>query len=516
MDKTPISQEELTQLMHLPFGEIKALPEDKKAAVFTELGRQITEIPGFVETIQALSEVGPKVAQKIALSSRDIAPFFEKIKQNVSDLASLAREAVYKLLTIDPQQALEAWDALAPYIQEEADANPDKYIQASADELIRAAAVRARADGKDIPPLWVDLPADQPETIDTPAQIIERVQKLPRLAPAAYIMPNNALINDMQDPAFMESLGEKIGFPVIPETSKQKEILAYAMIDYDTEADGLAVSMPHLTEHERNVSNAVISLWVEAEKQGVLPAFTVETIFKAMPGGGEKASAQQKDAISKAFEKLSHMTIKIDATDELRKRGAIREDETFTTGGHFFEARWTRRASKHSKRAMIAYQITSEPIILSYARMTNQILSVPAKYLTIKKVSKGGVISPILVTMNADRQAITGYMMRRIAVMKHDQEAARDRLKAYEKRRKQHPEQELPEKTLKDFRQQRDVILFDAVFKAIGAETDNRAQDKRNRDFCFSVLDYWKATNFIETYNTQTKGKKITGVVIKV
>lgn len=545
-----ISQEELQRLMQLPLSQIETLTQEQQEAVFAEMGRQIVEIPGFVEGIQALAEAGQRAAQNFekvirpaAQSARSALENLSKWTQGIDAAMERMRAAVNSLLSDDTRQALQTWATLAPYIEAEADAHPDKYGEqatepASADELIRAAARRARADGKNIPPLKVEEPEQlvietafpaqeepaavaEAETIkeETPAALIEKIKKMPVLNPQAHIMPNNALMNAMQQSGAFNA-GE-LALPVIPAKGRQKEITAYTIINYEPDETGtgetsITITDPKLTEYERNVSNAIVSLWVEAEKLEVEPVFTTDTIYRAMPGGGETASPQQKGAITKAFEKFRRIHMTIDATDELRKRGAIKSGETFKLDDYYFNVRRAKRTSKHSGQSVTAYQMIGKPVILQYAEMTGQILSVPAKHLTIRKIDKSGRISTELVTMNADRQAITGYMMRRIAVMKHDLDAARDRLKSYERKRKQNPEQELQQKPLAAFRQQSNVILFDTLFSATDTATDNDVQAKRNRDFCFDVLKYWTATGFIKGYSAQSKGRKITGIVIEI
>lgn len=535
-----ISQEELQQLMQLPLSQIDLLPDEKKEAVFAEMGRQIVAIPGFVEGMQALAEAGQRAAQNIEKLIQPAAHNFidniEKWAQGIDATMKQMRAAVNSLLSDDTREALRTWKTLAPYIEAEADAHPEKYGEqatepASADELIRAAARRARADGKDIPPLKVeepeqlqiDLPAqeettvaEEPETSkeETPAALIEKIKKMPVLNPQAHIMPNNALMNAMQQSGAFNA-GE-LALPVIPAKGRQKEITAYTIIDYEPGETGITITDPKLTEYERNVSNAIISLWVEAEKLEVEPVFTTDTIYRAMPGGGETASPQQKGAITKAFEKFRRIHMTIDATEELRKRGAIKGSDTFKLDDYYFNVRRARRTSKHSGQSVTAYQMIGKPVILQYAEMTGQILSVPAKHLTIRKIDKSGRISTELVTMNADRQAITGYMMRRIAVMKHDLDAARDRLKSYERKRKQNPEQELPAKPLAAFRQQSSTILFESLFAQVGISTTDRKQLMLYRNFCYDVLEYWKATGFIKGYAEQSKGRKITGIIIEI
>ena len=83
---------------------------------------------------------------------------------------------------------------------------------------------------------------------------------------------------------------------------------------------------------------------------------------------------------------------------------------------------------------------------------------------------------------------MTGYMLRRIAVMKRDKK--------------------------NKVQIQSNIILFDTLFREAGTATADRKQTWLNRNFCFEVLDYWKATGFIRDYHQQTKGRSITGIEI--
>jgi GH24 family phage-related lysozyme (muramidase) len=115
--------------------------------------------------------------------------------------------------------------------------------------------------------------------------------------------------------------------------------------------------------------------------------------------------------------------------------------------------------------------------------------------------------------MNAERQAMTGYMMRRISVMKHDKEEAKEALRRYNRKRAK--DKTLEEKPLEAFRTQSDTILFDSVFTAVGNESTSRELNRRNRQFCCQALDYWKAAGYIKGYCQQKKGRSITGVTIE-
>ena len=306
------------------------------------------------------------------------------------------------------------------------------------------------------------------------------------IRPTAHTMPNNALMNTLQQkPAINAGAFDMV---VANAKGRRKEITAYTMIEFDPGETSIKITDAHLSEYERQVSDAVISLWIEAVKEKLPPIFTPDMIFRAMPGGSDTASPQQKGAITKTIEKFRRLHITVDATEEMRKRGVIGSNATFKLDNFYLSATHAEYKVKNGGQTVNAYKIDTEPILLTYCNMTKQLLTVPAKYLAIEKVKKGR-ISGELVTMTADRQAMTGYMLRRIAVMKHDRK--------------------------NKVQTQSNVILFDTLFSETGTKTDNRKQTMINRNFCFNVLDYWKVSGFIKGYSKQEKGRSITGIVIE-
>jgi hypothetical protein len=322
-----------------------------------------------------------------------------------------------------------------------------------------------------------------PETAESIAAKLPLVQGI---RPTAHTMPNNALMNTLQQkPAINAGAFDMV---VANAKGRRKEITAYTMIEFDPGETSIKITDAHLSEYERQVSDAVISLWIEAVKEKLPPIFTPDMIFRAMPGGSDSASPQQKGAITKTIEKFRRLYITVDATEEMRKRGVIGSNATFKLDNFYLSATHAEYKVKNGGQTVNAYKIDTEPIILTYCNMTKQLLTVPAKYLAVEKVKKGRA-SGELVTMTADRQAMTGYMLRRIAVMKHDRK--------------------------NKVQTQSNVILFDTLFSETGTKTDNRKQTMINRNFCFDVLDYWKVSGFIKGYTKQEKGRSITGIVIE-
>lgn len=316
---------------------------------------------------------------------------------------------------------------------------------------------------------------------------IERLPMITALTVSSHVMVNNPLMNTLQQKPAINA--GPFDLTVANANGRRKEITAYTMVTYDPDDTGVTMTATHLTEYERQVSDAVISLWTEATKRNAEAIFTPDMIFRAMPGGSDKPSAQQRGAIVRTIEKLRRLHITLDATEEMIKRGVIPPGETWKIDDFYLSVRRIEnvKVKGGGRQANYAYLVTMEPIILTYSNLTNQLLTVPAKYIAIEKVKRGKP-SGELLPMTADRQAMTGYLLRRIAVMKHD-------------RKNKHPRQS-------------NTILFDTLFTETGQQTDNREINRRNREFCFDVLDYWKATGFIKDYARQQKGRSITGIEI--
>lgn len=167
-------QEELQRLMQLPLSQIETLPTEQQELVWQEMARQIVETPGFVEGMNAIADFGQRASAAMQEWKPRLQQMAEAATRTISGISAAMesiRGAINNLFSDDTREALQTWATLAPYIEAEFDADPAKWEDASASELIAAAARRARADGKDIPPLKAEEP--EPEQlqmqIDLPA-----------------------------------------------------------------------------------------------------------------------------------------------------------------------------------------------------------------------------------------------------------------------------------------------------------------------------------------------------------
>lgn len=338
--------------------------------------------------------------------------------------------------------------------------------------------------------------------------------------PERAVMPNNAVINQMQAEEIINAGDYNIPVAWTKGRNKQ-QIFAYVIIEEITgqDAQGRPVA---LTGYERTVTDAICSLWVTAKELNFPAIFTVDAIARAMPGGSNKATPKQKQEIIATMERLRRYHIYINATDEMRSRGLIGDTEEFILDNFYITATRASIITKNGHKKAVAYRFTEPPLLFTYSEKTNQILSVKAELLSIERTTKNPVTekleaSKIPLKMNATRQAITSYLARRIEIMKRDNEKAKEKLRAYEQKRKADKSGTLPEKPLEAFREQSHTILFSSVFFNAGlAAKDGSGIDKdaakEYRNFCFQVLDYQTAKGNIKGYAKQTKKRQIEGV----
>lgn len=338
------------------------------------------------------------------------------------------------------------------------------------------------------------------------------------IRPKEHIMPNNALMNKLQEDII------NAGYFDLTVSKAKKEITSYVMVSYEdqdisTTKDGNTIM--HISEYERQVFNSIASIWIEAINNGIPPIIYPELVYKAMPGGSDKASPQQKGAITKVIEKFRRLFVYADITDEMRERGVIGEKETRKLDNYFITATHVEDGKTKNGRKTIehAYLLTAEPIMLTYCKLTNQLLSMSADYLAVEKVQefRGKMITTgELLPMTAPRQAMAGYLYRRILVMKHDENNAKEAKRKYDRRREK--SESSKERPIEEFRKYSRIILFDTLFNDAGLGDQTKQSAANNRAFIFQVLDFLKVCKnpLIKDYKRQKKGHIITGIEIVV
>lgn len=413
---------------------------------------------------------------------------YQTIKENVSHFTAAVEE--YGAKAVDDANA-ESANPLAAFIEAELkEAAADPALQNCTVADILKSGFDAEGNATASPFEAIIERAKERKAAFEKAQEITKLTKpleeivLHSIIPSTSLMPNNALINNMQQKPAINA-GE-YDVTVSNSTKNRNEIVAVVQIDYDESETGIKLITPNMTEYERQVTNAICSLWRYGHESHI---FTSDMIYRTMTGQGSggKATSGQKSAITRFMRKWEAVKITLDFSEEAKKRNYAANGAPVKSV--FVRERFLNLREvtvKAGSETVTAWQLKEEPLILKYCELSKQVLSVPLDLLNIKEVQRG-LPTTVSISNNDDRIAVKGNLLRRIAILK------------YRKRNKQ---------------EWSSVISFDTVFDETGLQ--QASKDKRSNMYSYikQCLDFWKAEKWITGYSMLTKGKKITGVNI--
>ena len=313
--------------------------------------------------------------------------------------------------------------------------------------------------------------------------------------PERYLIPNNRLINKMTDGTEIINTGG-IDLKVMGD------ITTYVMI---ADPSGLPSGMGAA---ERGVFNAICSIYRQAESEKLHKiVITPTSVYRAMPGGGDKPGKAMQNFIIATIDKMRHMPITIDATNELRKLKKIGKTDKFVIESQMVHADkgvFTRR----NKSQTVGWVLFAMPAVGAYAEKTGQIINIPAKYMQIKETAPNGE-SVTAVSMSGHRRELLEYIACRVEIIKRAMRNAKDKA-----RKSRNEKRSIEEIMVQDFHTP-PVIRYDTMFAAIGIAEDKCAKmDARN--FCKLALNYWTREKFIDGYLEQTQKKVKTSIKLLI
>lgn len=307
--------------------------------------------------------------------------------------------------------------------------------------------------------------------IELAEEVRQALPQLTSILPQKHVMPNNKLANKLT--SFENShLIDAAAIDLVVSGRGKAEVTTRCILSYEGDSVTLSSRQP-FTEYDRNVADAVTSLYEYGDPSHII---TPATVYRAMvhQTNRETPSAQTLGAVTRSLDKMRFVRVQIDCTDELTRRKA-NLDGAQITGGKIdtYLLALDKIEVMASGKKVTAYKIIKAPVLYDYARLTNQVLTVPAKLLDVPNQSN-----------SEQRIAIKGYLLRRIKVMQG----------------------RTP---------QSNRILFEKVFEAAGKPDATKTEKGRIRDYTTAVLDYWKAEKFIKGYTIAKDGKSVIGVDIQ-
>lgn len=485
----------ITELQQLDLNELRKVLKEVYTRAYPHTDSLLYPAPQLLKELhnvvltELLYKFDPNIAirtdfkQKNPITADSLAPFLE------GEVAALRSTPGYENVTID---------TLIPYIQE--------------------TGIVIQIDDKAVDPKYVQAIEKAIEKYRAAAVIEEITQELPRLQAAGtkhHTSPNNKLANVMTRKDFFDENGKFIGEIEVANIGKKNVITTVTNVTFEN-TESLSFIGKAYTEFDRDIQEGICSFYLEEKKAGRETVyFTPGIVYRAMNGksGSETPSQQAIGAITKSIEKQWHnIYVSVDATKEVneyrRKRGLpVKEKDKFIFGEHLLNLKKIEMTT--GGKTVTAYQILSEPILLNYSKMTGQLLTAPSYLLDIKETRTDGTATTTSLPNTDGRTAIKNYLFRQVQVIKRSaQDAKWAQAKEVAKAAKEGRE---PEKITP---KRKPVILFETIFEETGQTAQNRVTMRRNRDYAFQVLDYWKAEHFITDYKRKTKGKIIEGIII--
>lgn len=338
----------------------------------------------------------------------------------------------------------------------------------------------------------------------------ELLQILPRLTsivPPNYLIPNHKVVNTMTSDVVDEG---PVNVIVSKPNAKQMVFIA-CTFDFDESKTGVRVELSgkhSFTEYDRNVYNAVTSLYVCGDSSHVM---TPDMVYRAMNGMGnqEKPGPKQLEAVIESLEKMRRIHALINIKPELEHR-RITVGGGYVTRGMIDSFLLSARVLEVEAggKTVRAYKILEAPILYDYSRLMKQVYTVKSSLLDIRTEAKNrdgtpkldsATGQPILERVrNSDsRIAIKNYLLRRIEGMKGRNALASNTIsfQSYDDENGKHHQ---------------------GLYEIVGIPEPSRTEANRIRDYIKAVLEYWKSQRYISGYQFIAKRsqKVISGVEI--
>ena len=304
--------------------------------------------------------------------------------------------------------------------------------------------------------------------IELADEVRAALPQLSSIIPQKHVMPNNKLANSLT-----KDIIDAGAIDLVVSGRGKTEITTRCILSYEGDNVKLSGRQP-CTEYDRNVADAVTSLFLYGDPSHII---TPATVYRAMihSTGTETPSPQTLGAVTRSLDKGRFVRVQIDCTQELLRRNASLNGEQITGGKvDTYLLPLEKIEVMAGGKRVTAYKILKTPVLYDYARLTKQVLTVPAKLLDVPNASN-----------TEQRISIKGYLLRRITVMKG--------------------------KTAQSNR-----ILFEKIWDAAGKPDPSPKEAQRIREYTFTVLDYWKKERYIKGYKAIKEGKAYTAVEIQL
>lgn len=242
-----------------------------------------------------------------------------------------------------------------------------------------------------------------------------------------------------------------------------KELTAVVSIDFE-ELPDVSISKS-IEPYDREVHDAIVSLYVDGENEFVTPLM----IYRTMTGNPKATFTDKKEKeISDSVSKCSMTRITINTSEEAEAYGM---DKLSYEGNLIYTE---KIIGEHKGEVSEWIRILKKPILYDYANDKNQVARVPIQLLNTS------------INKNDETIVLQGYLLRRILAMKGS-------------------------KLSKN-------IVYDTVYKHLNISAASagalRKKQSKIRDNAKRILNDWKEQGFIKTFKENKKQNSIVSLTI--
>lgn len=245
--------------------------------------------------------------------------------------------------------------------------------------------------------------------------------------------------------------------------NSKKELTAVVSIDFE-ELPDVSISKS-IEPYDREVHDAIVSLYVDGENEFVTPLM----IYRTMTGNPKATFTDKKEKeISDSVSKCSMTRITINTSEEAEAYGM---DKLSYEGNLIYTE---KIIGEHKGEVSEWIRILKKPILYDYANDKNQVARVPIQLLNTS------------INKNDETIVLQGYLLRRILAMKGS-------------------------KLSKN-------IVYDTVYKHLNISAASagalRKKQSKIRDNAKRILNDWKEQGFIKTFKENKKQNSIVSLTI--
>lgn len=223
------------------------------------------------------------------------------------------------------------------------------------------------------------------------------------------------------------------------------------------------------TSFDREVSDALVTLYITLSMNGQEVYFTPKMVWQAMIGrSNARMTENQMKLVTSSIDKMSFLKVNLDIRQESERFGY--DFDAAEISGNMINVEKVR--FRISSNETTGYRFLARPILLAYAQPKHQVASVDIRLLDTPLNKSEKVI------------ILQGYLLRRIEAMKGSKLSH--------------------------------TILYDTVYKVLEEQDAPRQKKQETRKAAEEILNYWVANKYIHGYEILRKGKKIHGVSIEL